>query len=708
MRAAAVVALLSVMAPANAAFAAAPAAADAGQSQSQQSSGDGSASGSGQEGSGQEGSGSDSDGSSDGSEEKPVPAGAKVSVEFRGKTYELAEGEDGIWSGGAAFDSADVLQDLPKTLTAEWTAQEDGKPVSGTVTLKSSNAVSAVTPTDRLGVTATAFRAPFSSKQVKFDVTADYETGEEAKAGWEAGKETVSLTKGADGAWSGVLPVDGLHSNNSPYHDSVSVGGETLKAVWSEPKVTVNDKGTVVWTRSMTAEGDVEGGHVRLTGDAIRLHDMHVALSVTRTGADGKQTTIEVPDSTVDDPSQLKDEYTLDAQDWSGVSDSYTLSGAAGPDASFDKPVYSLGDGADRVISQKVSWTDATGATQSRTIKVTIPFKQSAEQPESPAQLDGIYVNLTGKHEKGELIDGWNPRIHKYVVQIGEHDPSPYILPVGGDTVTVAAGDVLQTAYTATQTWNVKVKSGDETTSYQVVVVRAHSTPTADEAFTPGDAKPETPTVEAKDTHDATLVSWGWRDAGGAYHRVKDDSFQIPEGGVLAWEAKEGQTVTNSVEKTAPMRYTHRLAVLAPDGTTIAFQELHVVYVTADTHKAELTGLVVNGTPVAGFDAATKSYEVRVDDPAKWTVVPQYDKRLGMSVATHRDGDTATVTVTSADGLESQEYTVHAVRFDDSAAALASGALPQTGVGVTGLAAAAAVSLMASLAGAWSSRRRRD
>ena len=49
---------------------------------------------------------------------------------------------------------------------------------------------------------------------------------------------------------------------------------------------------------------------------------------------------------------------------------------------------------------------------------------------------------------------------------------------------------------------------------------------------------------------------------------------------------------------------------------------------------------------------------MEVKNPEKWTVTPLFDKSTGMSVSTHKDGDKAVITVSSADNLNTVTYTV--------------------------------------------------
>ena len=136
------------------------------------------------------------------------------------------------------------------------------------------------------------------------------------------------------------------------------------------------------------------------------------------------------------------------------------------------------------------------------------------------------------------------------------------------------------------------------------------------------------------------------------------------------------------------MTYTYTVSVLSPDGATFTQHDYTVTYITTATHKAELTGISVDGKLINGFDPNKTSYEVSVDNPDKWTVVGQYDKDSGMSITINKNGADATLTVTSGDGLVSKDYKVHVTKklFGGAGTAGVSD-LAQTGVntGIIGL-----------------------
>ena len=130
------------------------------------------------------------------------------------------------------------------------------------------------------------------------------------------------------------------------------------------------------------------------------------------------------------------------------------------------------------------------------------------------------------------------------------------------------------------------------------------------------------------------------------------------------------------------MTYTYTVNVLAPDGTTFAQHTYTVTYITAATHKAQLTGILVDGTAVNGFDPAKHEYAASVNDPDEWMVSPQYDKASGMTVSTEKKGADATIAVTSGDGLVKTTYKVHVTRKPFGGNGNNALGLASTGVGI--------------------------
>lgn len=101
----------------------------------------------------------------------------------------------------------------------------------------------------------------------------------------------------------------------------------------------------------------------------------------------------------------------------------------------------------------------------------------------------------------------------------------------------------------------------------------------------------------------------------------------------------------------------------------------------------------INGIDVEGFSADKKEYTVAVGDLDQWTVTPLYDKTTGMSVSVHKDGQTATITVTSGDGLTKTEYKVTVTQKMK----LIGGELASTGAAIIAVVGVAAVLLLCFL-----------
>ncbi|MFR0558261.1 hypothetical protein ACLUWO_05165 [Pseudoscardovia radai] len=527
-------------------------------------------------------------------------------------------------------------------------------------------------------------------------------------------KDGTAFTRDSDGTWKATAANATLGNDNKPDTQSVTLSnGDTAPIAWdAQPTVvekTVNDKTGTHTVRFVTLKGTATGTvtvhgvtqsyTVNVTAD--RQEDTHFTITgVRETKADG--TTADTP-ITFDTGTQSY-EVTLPYSELTGA---YSLLTDSGPDATVGDATQTLGDGASRIITVEANGTRYT---------VTVRFAAADIQPDSPAKLEGIYVNKTGEHTKGALIDGWDPNRLDYTLTVGENDPSPYILPVAGDGVTVSAGDVEQTADAAKQSWTVTDKASGASRTYTVTVLRSHSWKTAVEQFTPPtvDARPQT--VAPDSDSDATLVSHGWTDKDGEYHAEDADEYTVDEGGAFAYEAKKGQSVSVSVARKGGMTFEYTVTVLPVDTSLPPAQYVYTVtFLTAATHSAQLTGIAVDGVEIPGFSPDTTSYEVQVNDPDEWTVAPLYDRTTGMSVKTSKEGDTATITVTSGDGLVQTAYTVHVTRKPLAALSGAQGTvgvggeLAQTGAGVLGVVVASLAALLGGVGVslvAWLRKRR--
>lgn len=499
------------------------------------------------------------------------------------------------------------------------------------------------------------------------------------------GTET-ELTKSDDGKYHADYAGPTLDESNKPSTDTVTLTGikTTLPIQWGKD-VQVVDKGTgdtaskfvrLTGTASgeVTIQDDASGENVTVPVEvdvtADRAQDKSfTGLTVTRTNAKGETT---VYDGAKDfnakfNPSTHEYTLTLPAD---AVGDSYTLGLTHGVDAQASKPTLALGEGVSRVLKVNVNGADYT---------VNVKFQPADLKADSPAKLTGLYVNKTGENTKGQLIDNWDPNRLDYVLALGEKDPSPYVLPEAPDGVTIKGGNITQNAQSTRQEWIVTDTATGVSRTYSLTVTRPVKTAVTE--FKPADPAKQDSTVDPESQQDTNLASHGYTGKDGKYVVSDKGSYEIPEGGTFAYEPKNGQSATVTVAHEG-MTYTYTVNVLAPDGSTFAQHTYTVTYITAATHKAQLTGILVDGTAVKGFDPARHEYNASVNDPDEWMVSPQYDKASGMTVSTEKKGADATITVTSGDGLVKTTYKVHVTRKPFGGNGNNALGLASTGVGI--------------------------
>lgn len=519
----------------------------------------------------------------------------------------------------------------------------------------------------------------------QFDITVpfEYSIGEEITLNNGTDKGTP-FSKYEDGSYHAGYSATGLSDkDNSPsYHEVTLSNKDKVTVKWeSTPKTMVgadNEHNIVVL--SGTAEGTVtvDDGHGNKIEQAytvgtrdVRPEDKNFTkMTLTQTSSDGKSKSYEINKTDFDENHQKV--VDLPASD---AKDSFSLSAEHGLDAEVSRPKLSV-DGTSRIITVNVNGVDYT---------VRVNFQTSDIQPDSPAKLNGIYVNLTGKAEKGTLIDNWNPNRLDYVVALKDANTSAYLLPEAPAGVTVKAGNVTQSAQSNRQEWTVTDTATGASRTYSVTVTRPVKTAVTE--FQPKEPVEQSPVKTPDSQTDTSLASVGYVGKDGKYVPVTSDKFDIPEGGTFSYETKVGQSAVVSSSHKG-MTYTYTVSVLSPDGNTFTQHDYTVTYITAATHKAELTGIAVDGKLINGFAPDKTSYEVAVDNPDKWTVVGQYDKDSGMSITINKNGADATLTVTSGDGLVSKDYKIHATKklFGGAGTAGVSD-LAQTGVntGIIGL-----------------------
>lgn len=452
--------------------------------------------------------------------------------------------------------------------------------------------------------------------------------------------------------------ADMSSTDNGP-SDPVVVDGVSHSVSWGD-LWRQETAGTTTLTRVGRVEGDIPvGGHTqywRVTITATRTESRVIGLNLIRTNSSGETSTTPIADFAQDKPSY---EMTLPAD---AATDALSLGIVSSSDTAITEmqtsPVQVNDDGS-RVLSISAG---------NNTYIVTVQFQQSPAPVDtaSKARLDGIYVNYSGRPVKGELIPGWNPDTTDYTLTIDKDAPGVYVLPVAPTGVTVKAADVRQTGYATEQAWKVTAQNGSQQRTYTVRAVRRHDKPTASEAFSPSAFKDAGGSDAAPDMGTTKLKSHGYM-LNGTYHAVENREYVIPHGGSFAYESYVGQTVTVKQVNQAPMRYLYDLSVIAPNGMNKAEHEHFTTYLTPETHKAELQMIQINNEDVPAFNPSQTDYTVPVPNTAHWVISTKFDKGTGMSVSVHKRGDTAEISVSSADGLVRRNYTVHVVQQSEQA-----------------------------------------
>ena len=598
-------------------------------------------------------------------------------------TQALQAGIDGLraatWTiGGITLTETDgrltgTLDHMPDNLTL---TGSDGTRVTLTATVTDEFTQGE----DTLGVGTTTSVLSGDAQGTPVTVTVTQAVGEET-TGRIDDTATTAFTRGEDGTWTAAASMTlGSTRTDQGVEDVTAWAGGPLVlsdgTTLDDPQPgevteSVND-GARTWTRDITYSGtDAHGTPVAVTVTASRTYDPRISVHVTRTPAEGEPGAIGVLDAV--DASGLTGDVTLAALPHDAAADDYTLDVGelTGDNVRDVRVANGLGANGQRVfvLTLTADALDGTRLTaRTVTLRVIQPFDEAPTVTANPqAALESIKVN-------GQTIAGWDPDRLDYTITAGATEPVT-VSPVAPEGVTVVAGDITQTAYTTRQSWTSTAADGASRT-YTVTLVREHTEPTAVEKFTPPQAEGLVSDAENPSPDNTTLESVGWI-ADGEYHAADSDTYTIPEGGAFAWRSYAGQTVTPTMSRLDGMTYRYDLGVLSADREHYATRTITVTYLTADTTRAELTGIDVDGKAVDGFAADRLEYTVGVDNPDRYTVVPRFDRLTGMSVTMHKDGRDSTIRVVSADGLTERTYTVHATD-------IVSGALANTGVAVLG------------------------
>lgn len=505
------------------------------------------------------------------------------------------------------------------------------------------------------GTTADAAKTAI---RVTYDVTSGTETTVTLDDGSKTGA-AGKFTRNEDGSWTANLTgmlgkdLDATAATSTTFRLS---DGTTLDGTLGET-VTTTPNGTTLLTRTLTADGkDSHGTPVKAVATLSYTYDPRISLTLThKSGTAENGQTVAVDGLTADmDVNALGSVYSAGVQERGLTGDQWELNVKHGANVSNPTIAVTTSGEGSRILVATIRYQrlDADGHTlvnDSKIVRVNVPFAAAPKViGNDKAALAGIKVN-------GQDIPGFSADKVDYTITAGK-DERVKVSPVARDGQTVVAGDSRQTAFTTVQTWTVS-KDGESRT-YTVTLVRDHTEKTADEKFTPVEPAGQVSKAENPSDDNTALESVGYM-LDGAYHKSDSDEFTIPEGGILSWSSYAGQVVQPTVERDHGMTFRYELGVLSKDGTKYATRVLTVTYLTADTHRAELTGIKVDGRDVAGFDPKTMEYDVRVDNPERYVVTPSFDKMTGMSLTVHKTASQAVIKVTSADGLTQATYTLN-------------------------------------------------
>lgn len=493
-------------------------------------------------------------------------------------------------------------------------------------------------------------------------VTYDVASGTETTVTLDDGSKTGAagkFTRNEDGSWTANLTgmlgkdLDATAATSTTFKLS---DGTTLDGTLGET-VTTTPNGTTLLTRTLTADGkDSHGTPVKAVATLSYTYDPRISLTLThKSGTAENSQTVTVDGLTADmDVNALGSVYSAGVQERGLTGDQWELNVKHGANVSNPTIAVTTSGEGSRILVATIRYQrlDADGHTlvnDSKIVRVNVPFAAAPKViGNDKAALAGIKVN-------GQDIPGFSADKVDYTITAGK-DERVKVSPVARDGQTVVAGDSRQTAFTTVQTWTVS-KDGESRT-YTVTLVRDHTEKTADEKFTPAEPAGQVSKAENPSDDNTALESVGYM-LDGAYHKSDSDEFTIPEGGILSWSSYAGQVVQPTVERDHGMTFRYELGVLSKNGTKYATRVLTVTYLTADTHRAELTGIKVDGRDVAGFDPKTMEYDVRVDNPERYVVTPSFDKMTGMSLTVHKTASQAVIKVTSADGLTQATYTLN-------------------------------------------------
>ncbi|NOU48356.1 MAG: T9SS type A sorting domain-containing protein [Bacteroidales bacterium] len=249
--------------------------------------------------------------------------------------------------------------------------------------------------------------------------------------------------------------------------------------------------------------------------------------------------------------------------------------------------------------------------------------------PSTDATLEDILLN-------GASLDGFEPNIFEYDVEVIYDEPAPYTMGVPTDP-NATVGETQCPAIPGDAVLVVTAEDGLTSLTYTVHF-----------AYVNYDASLSDLTVDG-------ITITGFDPATTSYQYQVENGNPIPVIGGTANDPLATLTISQATE--IPGQAT--IVVLAVDGV---HETTYSVYFYTISNIATLLDLKVDGVTVEGFDPAINYYEVDVLEGSAIPVItasttdPQATMVITQATAVPGDG---TVVVTAEDGITQFTYTVH-------------------------------------------------
>lgn len=238
---------------------------------------------------------------------------------------------------------------------------------------------------------------------------------------------------------------------------------------------------------------------------------------------------------------------------------------------------------------------------------------------------------LAGLYLDGTLIANWNANVHDYTKELGAGEKEPVI--------TWQKAEKEQTVIFGQQDAGV----------YQIVVLSASK----------GNTATYTVTMETQKYNDATLTDI-MLDGVSIIDGFVDDKYDggsVSDGAILptvTYVKKEGQNVLLSDVSATQQR----ILVVAESG---AKKEYIINYTLTNGDDVQLSGILVDGVAIKGFDPAVSEYTVKLDErTAQVPAITPQSNIVGQTyiITYGRVNENTTIKVISKDKSQTGLYTV--------------------------------------------------